>query len=111
MMPDVYTVIEALDSPGKHVNMQLPGFIPDITYQGMRHWQAPVDIPNYYIFPKEGDNVSVADVNTALAGLGGAYSLRHFVEVYMDQYKACLSLIHIFALKVRRKSTVLYKVY
>ena len=88
MMPDVYTVIEALDSPGKHVNMQLPGFIPDITYQGMRHWQAPVDIPNYYIFPKEGDNVSVADVNTALAGLGGAYSLRHFVEVYMDQYKA-----------------------
>ncbi len=54
MMPDVYTVIEALDSPGKHVNMQLPGFIPDITYQGMRHWQAPVDIPNYYIFPKEG---------------------------------------------------------
>ena len=87
IMPDIYTVIEALDSPGKAVNLQFPGFIPDITYQGKRHWQS-IDIPNYYLFPQEGDNISVAEINAALSGLGGAHSLRHFVDVYMDQYKA-----------------------
>ncbi len=86
---DITNVLEPLcDRSGQSGSgLHTPGYIPDILHNGKSHFDA-TSTPCYYLFPQAEADITAADINAALTGLGGVQSARRLTDMYMQNYKS-----------------------